>query len=121
VLGASISVRPRKSETLLMSARRGTRMMAGVCWKMTANTTRWRPIIHSRRTLELQTPKIRLAARYRIGSVDVRAALANGHVKTGGAIKSLLQRGVVAGKLELVFPFELQGHRIERNGRMRCE
>jgi hypothetical protein len=33
----------------------------------------------------------------------------------------LLDCGVVAGELELMLPFELQGHLIERSGWMRCQ
>jgi hypothetical protein len=44
--GASMRVRPRKSDTLLISARRATRKTAGERWKMAANTTSRRPIVH---------------------------------------------------------------------------
>src|SRR5580704_3857446 len=65
--------------------------------------------------------KIRLAAGDRFGDLNTGTTLADGDVETGLAVETLLKRRVVAGKLELMLPFELQGYRIERCGRMRCQ
>ncbi|MGY4317602.1 hypothetical protein ACVWW1_006929 [Bradyrhizobium sp. JR3.5] len=62
-----------------------------------------------------------MAAGNRFGGVDIGTALADRHVETGVAVKALLDGCIVASELKLVLPFELQGHRIERNGRIRCE
>ena len=40
--------------------------------------------------------------------IDIRTALAKFDIEATLAIKSLLDRGVIAGELELVLPLELQ-------------
>src|SRR5207244_442467 len=61
--------------------------------------------------------EIRLAAGNGFGDVDVRTAFTDGNVETGVAVEALFKRSVVAGELELVFPFELQGYRFARGCR----
>jgi hypothetical protein len=68
--------------------------------------------------------EIRTAAGNRLSDVDAGTALADSDVETSVAIETLLKRCILAGKLKLVFPFELHRYLIERRQdaapRMRC-
>ena len=65
--------------------------------------------------------EVRFFAGNRFGGMDIGTTLADGDVEPGVAIVTLIQCSVVASKLELVLPFELQGHLIARNSRMRSQ
>ena len=52
-------------------------------------------------------PEIRLAAGNQLGDLDVGAAFANGNVETGVAVEALLKGLIIARKLKLMLPFEL--------------
>ena len=84
---------------------------------MTASTTRRWPTTPIAQNAGAAHAEIRFAAGNRFGDVDVGATLADSDVETGIAIETLLQRRVIASKLELVLPFQLQRHLVERVGR----
>jgi len=54
----------------------------------------------------------------RFGGVDIGATLADGDVEPRIPVETLIQRRVIAGKLELVFPFELHRDLIKCGARM---
>src|SRR5262249_49671033 len=61
-------------------------------------------------------PEICVARRYRSADINIRTAFANFDLDPVLAIKSLFDRGVIAGKLVLMLPFELERHLVERVG-----
>src|SRR6266853_42538 len=74
-----------------------------------------------RRTLAVQTPKCALPlAGNSFGSVDAWTPFSDGDVKTRVSVESLFKCLVIAGKLKLMLPFELQGHCVQRGSWMRC-
>jgi hypothetical protein len=79
----------------------------GECWKITPSTTTGLPASRASSRL-LRRCRIRPCRPARRARLALPSCLENLHIQPGFLVVALLQRGVVAGELELVHMLELQ-------------